>query len=71
LCLDLKEHNIINDLEEENIIKDITGFESPSHIQNLNSIERDRIIKKFKNKGLSIRQIQRLTGISFGIIRRI
>jgi len=71
LCLDLKENNRINDLEAEEIIKDITGFESPSHIQNLNSMERDKIIKKFKNKGLSIRQIQRLTGITFGIIRRI
>ena len=71
LCLDLKEHNRINDFEAEEIIKDITGFESPSHIQNISNVERDKIIKKLKSRGLSIRQIQRLTGVSFGVIRRI
>jgi hypothetical protein len=29
------------------------------------------VIKELKIKGLSIRQIERLTGISFGVIRKI
>ncbi len=71
LCLDLKENTRVSDFEATEIIKKITGFKSPSYIQNINNSERDKIIKKCKNKGLSIRQIQRLTGLSFGIIRKI
>ena len=33
--------------------------------------EENEVIKKLKMNGLSIRQIQRLTGISFGIIRKL
>ncbi|MBQ6519622.1 MAG: transposase [Anaerolineaceae bacterium] len=32
--------------------------------------ERDRIIRELKQKGLSLRQIERLTGISKGVIQR-
>jgi REP element-mobilizing transposase RayT len=71
LCLDLRENNRVNDSEAEEIIKKISKFKSPTFIQNVNDIERDKIIKKCKNNGLSIRQIQRLTGISFAIIRKI
>jgi REP element-mobilizing transposase RayT len=71
LCLDLRENNRVNDSEAEEIIKKISKFNSPTFIQNVNDIERDKIIKKCKNNGLSIRQIQRLTGISFAIIRKI
>ena len=37
----------------------------------LSNEEEDECIKKMKQKGLSIRQISRLTGISFAIVRNI
>jgi transposase len=47
------------------------GAENARQIQNYEKERRDKVIKRLKNKGLSIRQIERLTGISFAIIRRI
>lgn len=71
LCLDLQEYKRVNDFEAEEFIKKVAGLNTPMDIQNVNEIERGKIIKKCKNNGLSIRQIQRLTGISFAIIRKI
>ncbi|MPN62539.1 hypothetical protein SDC9_210288 [bioreactor metagenome] len=33
--------------------------------------KRDRFVKELKAQGLSIRQISRLTGLSFGIVRKL
>ncbi len=43
----------------------------PLEIQNFTKEERNKVIKKCKEQGLSIRQIARLTGVSFGIIREV
>jgi transposase len=42
-----------------------------TEIQTIESEQRNKYIKKLKEKGLSIRQISRLTGISKGIVERI
>lgn len=44
---------------------------SPLEIQDFTKEERNKVIKKCKEQGLSIRQIARLTGVSFEIIREI
>jgi len=43
----------------------------PTEIQTYEKQKRNTVIRKFKNRGLSIRQIARLTGISFGVTRGI
>ncbi|KAB3539711.1 transposase [Alkaliphilus pronyensis] len=70
-CLDYEEILRIDDKTAANIIKDVAGVKNPTQIQDIEKDKRDNIIKDLKEKGLSIRQIERLTGISFGIIRRI
>ena len=70
-CLDYEERIRINDEEAGRIILEETGVENTRQIQNYEKERRDKVIKSLKNKGLSIRQIERLTGISFAIIRRV
>lgn len=70
-CLEYEEKIRIDDIEASEIIKKVAGIKNLNKIQNFGKEKRNRMIKQFKNKGLSIRQIERLTGISFGVIRRI
>lgn len=70
-CLEYNQNERLNDTEAIAFIKNITEVQSPLEIQNFTKEERDKVIKKCKERGLSIRQIARLTGISFGIIRKI
>ena len=49
----------------------LIGSVSPTELQHYGKEERNRIIKQLKDFGASIRQISRLTGVSFGIIRNV
>ncbi len=70
-CLDYEDSYRVNDLEAAEIIKKTAGVDNTSSIQRLDKEKRNELIKGFKKKGLSIRQIERLTGVSFGLIRNI
>ena len=61
----------ITDKEAKEIIYKISKCENAEDFLLLDIEKRDKYIKKFKDKRLSIRQISRLTGVSFGIVRRI
>ena len=47
------------------------GLQSGSEIRTYPKIERDAALRKLKQAGLTIRQIERLTGISHNIIQRL
>jgi REP element-mobilizing transposase RayT len=70
-CLDYEESIRIDDIEARKIIIKVAGIDDISQIRSFEKEKRDKVIKKLKNRGLSIRQIERLTGISFSVIRRI
>lgn len=70
-CLDYDHSVRLNDTEAAEFIKSISGVRSPAEVQNFDRDKRDEIIRACKEKGLSFRQIQRLTGLSFGVIRRV
>ena len=53
----------------QKILKDTDNIE-PQRIGTLEKTERDRILQKLKNSGLSIREIERATGISRGIVAK-
>ncbi len=53
------------------LIKSITNVKNPGDIQAYEKQKRNKLIKLLKEKGLSIRQIERLAGVSFGVIRGI
>ena len=70
-CLDYDQDARLNDTEASNFIRSISGVQSPTEIQGFKKDKRNEVIKECKAKGLSIRQIERLTGVSFGVIRTI
>ena len=61
----------VNDTEAADFIKSISGVGSPTEVQGFDKGKRNEIIKACKEKGLSFRQIERLTGVSFGVIRSV
>ncbi|KAB3526252.1 transposase [Alkaliphilus serpentinus] len=70
-CLEYEEVTRIHDIEAIEIIKDLSGVMVTTQLQDFEKEKRDKIIIEAKKEGLSIRQIERLTGISFGVIRKI
>lgn len=70
-CLDDSELVRLNDIDAQKIIKRISKCANANDFQKLDIETRDKYIKKLRDKGLSIRQISRLTGLTYGIIRRI
>jgi REP element-mobilizing transposase RayT len=70
-CLEYEEKVRFNDLEASDIIKKAADARDLNEIHSLEKDKRNMVIKQFKDIGLSIRQIERLTGVSFGVIREI
>jgi len=54
----------------KDIIKDVSGCASSSDFQKLSTISQKQYILLLHQKGISIRQLNRLTGISRGVIYR-
>ena len=71
-CLEIEEKPIVRvtDEEAQRIIYRYSKCKSVADFQNLNIKRRDGCLIKFRENGLSIRQISRLTGVSFGIVRK-
>ena len=70
-CLDITEKIYrVTDEEAKRIILKLTKCENVSEFQSLETEKRNKLLNKLKEKGLSIRQINRLTGISKRIIER-
>lgn len=69
-CLDIFDTFRLNDEEAKKIIEQYSRYKTVAEFQRLDSKSRDEYIAIFKQNGLSISQISRLTGISFGIVRK-
>lgn len=61
----------VNDEEIRGFLKDACGINSITEIQYLPKDERNDVIRKLRQFGASIRQLSRMTGISFGVIRKL
>ncbi len=70
-CLEYDYGKRLNDLEAAEMIRKVAGVKSPVEMQNFEKQKRNDIIRKLKQRKLSIRQIERLTGVSFGVIRGV
>lgn len=71
-CLDITDRNsFLNDSEALDIIRQISKCNSTAEFNEIGKEQRNRYIKKFKELGMSIRQISRLTGVGKGIVERI
>jgi len=67
-CLEIEENRRITDEEAKSILKRICNMSIPAEFQSLDMQERNRILKDIKESELSIRQIERLTGINRGTV---
>ena len=71
-CLEYNEiDGRLNDADAIKVIRKISKCKNTSEFSKLDVKIRDQYISKLKEEGLSIRQISRLTGISFGVVRRL
>ena len=72
-CMDIAEKTIVRVTDEQAkaLIRKISKCENVSDFQCLDTNQRNKYLKKLKEKGLSIRQLSRLTGISFSVVRNI
>lgn len=73
-CLDIKINDRVNritDNEAKKVIMRISKCENISEFQELDIEKRNRYINRIKEKGVSIRQLSRLTGITKGIIEKL
>ena len=60
----------LNDAVAKAMMQDVSRCASAAEFQSLCLDDRNRYITVLKERGLSIRQISRLTGISFAIVRK-
>ena len=67
-CLEDETHYRLTDDEAKKIIQKVTKCHNIAELQLLDKAKRNLYIKKLFSKGLSIRQINRLTGISKKIV---
>ncbi len=71
-CLDVDNRDFrINDADAKKIIEKVSKCRSVAEFQMLNKEQRNKNIIKLRQKGLSIRQISRLTGVSKGIVENL
>ncbi len=68
---DMQEKQRITDMDAKKIIRTLCNIENTIDLQKLDIAKRNSYLKELKKMyGLSIRQIERLTGINRGIIQR-
>jgi REP element-mobilizing transposase RayT len=70
-CLDVGPSFRIADKTAQDLIMQLSQCTNASEFQALDKPTRNRYLAQLKKEGLSIRQLSRLTGISFGVIRKI
>lgn len=67
-CLEINEHFRLTDEEAKVLILKITKCKSITDFQLLDTEKRNLFVRKLHEKGLSIRQISRLTGVTRRVI---
>lgn len=72
VCLEIDTaRNNINDIDAKKMIKRISNCDNIAEFQRLPKEQREKYILKMKESGISIRQISRLTGTSFYLVRKL
>lgn len=69
-CLDCDETKRISESEASEIIKQIMKGKSITDLQTMDQNTRNKILSSLRNDGLSLRQICRITGLPFHIVRK-
>ena len=71
-CLEFTEpsRRAVTDTQAQEIIQKIARFNSVTEFQSIEGCKKEKYIKKIYEKGVSIRQISRLTGTTKGMIEK-
>ena len=69
-CLEYNSTRSYTDSEAEEILHALIGNQNPQCLQSYERKLRDEVIQQLKRKGLTVRQISRLTGINRNIVQR-
>ena len=71
-CLDISDKVIwrVTDEQAKALIKRIAKCENVSDFQSLDLTTRNACLQKLREEGISIRQLSRLTGISYSVVRK-
>jgi REP element-mobilizing transposase RayT len=71
-CLDVREstRQHVTDEQAVALMRSLTGCKNASEYQSLTAEKRDKGLGELLRHGVSIRQASRITGISFGIVRK-
>ena len=69
-CLEVRDVKRVGDSKAETIIKAISQCNNAAEFQALSRGKRDRCLAQLKEKGLTVRQIERLTGINRGVVQK-
>ncbi|MCR5119326.1 MAG: transposase [Lachnospiraceae bacterium] len=71
-CLEIGEKTVfgVTDLKAKEMIIDIAGLDDTTELKEIEKCKRQRIIKSLNVHGLTMRQISRLTGISYYTVRK-
>lgn len=71
-CMDISDKVVlrVTDEQAKALIRKIAKCENASDFQRLETTKRDKYLKKLREKGISIRQLSRLTGVSFNVVRK-
>lgn len=70
-CLDIRKSRVLKDEDALAMLRKISRLTNPTDIGALSRIARNDILAEAKEKGLSVRQISRLTGLDRNIIQRV
>lgn len=71
-CLDIPETKKlpVTDEKAERIMWEITRCKNATEFQSLPTEQRNRALERMLKSGASIRQVSRMTGVSFGVVRK-
>lgn len=69
--MDIYTKEKLTDRKAIDIIKKKYGIDNAISISTMTAEQRDKLIRNFKNEGMSIRQISRLTGVNRGVVLRV
>lgn len=61
----------VSDEEVKAFLADECGISNITQVQHLPTDQRNDVIRRLRQYGASIRQLSRMTGISFGVIRKL
>ena len=68
-CLEIEEKKLMTDPEASNVIQKVCRVEKASDLQKLDKVSKNKYLQELKKEyHLSIRQIERLTGINRGFV---